>query len=174
MPSIHVCSLARIADTVAETGARHLLTLINAATPVPRPESIPAANHLFIGVNDIVEPMDGMTPPNLDHVAALIDFARTWDRTSPMVVHCFAGISRSTAAAYIIACTLRPDLDERALATSIRAQSPTATPNALLVRLADAHLGREGRMIAAIEAIGRGADAFEGHPIRIDIVASEP
>ncbi|MBP0574123.1 hypothetical protein J8J27_25825, partial [Mycobacterium tuberculosis] len=92
----------------------------------------------------------------------------------PMVVHCFAGISRSTAAAFIVACVLRPDLDEAELAASIRAQSPTATPNALLVRLADAHLGRNGRMIRAVDAIGRGADASEGHPIRIDIVVAEP
>lgn len=173
MPSIHVCSLSKIADTVAATGASHLLTLINATTVVARPESVPLENHLFLGFNDIVEPMEGMTPPALEHVEALIAFAQNWDRAKPMVVHCFAGISRSTAAAYIIACTLRPDLDEAELAALIRAQSPTATPNALMIRLADAHLGRDGRMIRAIEAIGRGADAFEGHPIRLDIVAVE-
>lgn len=174
MPSIHVCSLTKIADTVAATGASHLLTLINATTPVPRPDSIPADNHLFLGFNDIIEPAEGMTPPGLAHVEALIAFAERWDREKPMVVHCFAGISRSTAAAYIIACTLRPDLDEAELAAAIRAQSPTATPNALMIRLADGHLGRDGRMVRAIEAIGRGEDAFEGHPIRIDIVVGEP
>lgn len=172
MPSIHVCSLSKIGDTVAATGASHLLTLINATTPVPRPDSIPEENHLFLGFNDIVEPMEGMTPPSLDHVIALIDFAKSWDRDKPMVVHCFAGISRSTAAAYIIACALNPERDEAELAAALRAQSPTATPNARLIRFADAHLDRDGRMIRAIEAIGRGEDAFEGHPIQIDIVVA--
>ena len=174
MPSIHVCSLSRIGETVAATGASHLLTLINDRTPVPRPDSVPPENHLFLAFNDIVEPIEGMTPPAVEHVVALIDFARRWDRARPMVVHCFAGISRSTAAAFIIACVLRPDLDERDVAASIRAQSPTATPNARLIRLADGYLGRDGRMVAAIAAIGRGEDAFEGDPIKLDIVVTEP
>jgi predicted protein tyrosine phosphatase len=173
VPSIHVCSLSKIADTVAATGASHLLTLINATTPVPRPESVPAENHLFLGFNDITEPMEGMTHPTLEHVKEVVAFAKSWDREKPMVVHCFAGISRSTAAAYIIACVLRPDLDEAELAASIRAQSPTATPNALLIRLADEYLGRDGRMIKAIAAIGRGEDAFEGHPVCIEIIVPD-
>ena len=47
--------------------------------------------------------------------------------------------------------------------------SPSATPNIRLVTLADAMLGRQGRMIEAIEAIGRGADAFEGVPFALPI-----
>ncbi|NJL50651.1 MAG: tyrosine protein phosphatase, partial [Blastochloris sp.] len=56
---IHVCSLARLHDTVAACGARHVVTLINEATPVPRPASILESNHLLIGINDIVEDMPG-------------------------------------------------------------------------------------------------------------------
>ena len=42
MTAIHVCSLTRLEETVTLTGARHVITLINAGTPVPRPASIPA------------------------------------------------------------------------------------------------------------------------------------
>lgn len=79
-----------------------------------------------------------------------------------MVIHCWAGVSRSTAGAFTALCLFRPDLPETVIAERLRARSPEATPNARLVALADARLGREGRMIEAIRRIGRGADAFEG------------
>jgi predicted protein tyrosine phosphatase len=164
MPAVHVCPLSRVAATVEASGASHLITLINVATPVARPDSIQAENHLFIGINDIVEPMDGMVVPAEDHVRTLIDFVETWDQERPLVVHCFAGISRSTAAAYIALCVARPERDEREIAQALRQASPLATPNALLVAIADRLLERDGRMVAAIEEIGRGDMAVENVP----------
>ena len=169
MPRIHVCSLARVPHTVAETGASHLVTLINLGTPVERPASIAAERHLFLGINDIIEPMEGMIHPAEEHVATLLDFVRGWNQEKPIVVHCFAGISRSTAAAFITLCALRPERDETEIAAQIRKLSPPATPNLLLVRLADHVLGRGGRMVSAIEAIGRGHEAFEGHPFALTL-----
>lgn len=169
MPRIHVCSLARIEDAVRETGARSMVTLINPDYPVTRPQLIEAARHLHISVSDIVDPLDGHVLPDASHVSQLLDFVRAWDRAHPLLIHCYAGVSRSTAAAFITACALRPDRDEHALAAHIRAASPTATPNARLVAQADAALGRSGRMIAAVAAIGRGEDCFEGVPFAIEI-----
>lgn len=164
MPAVHVCPLSQVAATVEASGASHLITLINVATPVARPDSIPADNHLFIGINDIVEPMDGMVLPAEDHVRTLIRFVEGWDQKRPLVVHCFAGISRSTAAAYIALCVARPERDEREIAQALRQASPLATPNALLVAIADRLLERDGRMAAAIEEIGRGDTAVENVP----------
>lgn len=161
---LHVCGLSDLADTVDRTGASHVLTVINAGTPVDRPRGISAENHLFLGFNDIVEPLDGFTPPGRDHVEQVIEFGLAWDRAQPMVIHCFAGISRSTSSAYAIACALFPDADEQALARALRRASPSATPNALIVSHADEILGRNGRMVAAIRDIGRGEDAFGGTP----------
>ena len=146
------------------TGARRLVTLINSATPVARPASIAEADHLLLGVSDIVEPLDGHIVPAEEHVRRLIAFAGSSDRAAPLVVHCWAGVSRSTAAAYAMACALDPRRDEMEAALALRAASPTATPNPRLVALADRCLGREGRMVAAIAAIGRGTDCFEGTP----------
>jgi predicted protein tyrosine phosphatase len=81
-----------------------------------------------------------------------------------MLIHCWAGISRSTAAAYTALCLFRPGAAEEELAFELRAASPSATPNKLIVSLADDVLGRNGRMVKAIAKIGRGADAFEGTP----------
>ena len=61
-----------------------------------------------------------------------------------MVVHCWAGISRSTAAAFISLCAINPDAPEELIAARLREASPTAYPNRLMVRLADAALGPPG------------------------------
>lgn len=164
MSTLHVSPLSRLDETVAAARARHLVTLINVGTAVPRPAGIAPERHLFLGMSDINQALDGHTLAGQEHIARLLAFLRDWDREAPMVIHCWAGISRSTAAAYIAACTLGPDHDEEDLADALRTAAPSATPNARLVALADAALGRRGRMIRAIERIGRGTDAFEGTP----------
>ncbi len=166
---IHVCSLARLHDTVEETGAGHVVTLLKDTDRVERPKSIVEANHLILGMDDISVPMDGYVMPCDEHVTRLIAFVRGWDRAKPMVVHCYAGISRSTAGAYVAACALNPRRDELALARELRRLSATATPNIRIVSLADRMLGRGGRMVEAIDSIGRGELAYEGVPFRLDL-----
>ena len=166
---IHVCSLSKLEETVARSGAERVLSLLAAGTEVMRPVSIARENHLHLVMHDIAVAQDGMTMPGEDHVRNLLDFARKWDRAKPMVVHCYAGISRSTASAYIIAAALAPKRDEAELAQTLRKLSPSATPNPRLIAVADTLLSRQGRMIEAIEAIGRGADAFEGTPFALKI-----
>jgi predicted protein tyrosine phosphatase len=169
MPRIHVCSLTKIADTVRETGARSMVTLINPMFPVERPGEIEAERHLHISVSDIIEHLDGHVAPDVAHVQTLLDFVRAWDRAHPLLIHCYAGVSRSTAAAYVTACALRRDYCEFETAQKLRALSPTATPNARIIAIADDILGRGGRMITAINEIGRGADCYEGVPFALDV-----
>lgn len=166
---IHVCALSRLHETVEKTGARHVITLINGGTAVTRPSNVDPTNHLFLGMNDIVEELEGMVAPGAAHLSDLFDFVAAWPREAPLVIHCYAGISRSTAAAYATLCALLPDVHEMDLAIRLRHASPTATPNARIVALADAALNRDGRMVAAISAIGRGAYAFEGEPFRLSL-----
>ena len=166
---IHVCSLARLHDTVRETGARHVVTLIKDVSLVHRPASIAAENHLLLDMDDITDHVEGYVAPAAAHVGDLLRFVRAWDRAAPLVVHCYAGISRSTAGAFVTACALNPRRDEAAIARLIRGASPTAMPNRRLVSLADRMMGRNGRMVAAIEAMGPGVSAYEGHPFRLDL-----
>ncbi|WP_421724471.1 tyrosine phosphatase family protein [Bauldia sp.] len=169
MPHVHVCPLSQLAETVAVSGASHLISIVNEGTPVDRPAAIPEANHLFIGVNDIVEPAEGMTAPETEHVGELIAFIKNWPAARPLVVHCYAGISRSTAGAFIALCAARPDRDEMATARRLREAAPTATPNIRIVALADTLLDRDGRMVRAVQAIGRGELAFEGTPFALPL-----
>ncbi len=105
----------------------------------------------FAGTGDLVAPAE-------EHVAQLIDFARQWDRASPMVIHCWMGVSRSPAAAVIASLAVDPDEDDVELAARLRQVAPHATPNPRLIEFGDRLLGRNGRLIAAIKRIGRGAE----------------
>jgi len=169
LPSLHVSPLSRLHETVTAVRARHLVTLINVGTVVERPAGIDADSHLFLGMSDISQALDGHVLAGQDHVVRLLAFLRGWDRQAPMVIHCWAGISRSTAAAFIAACAFGPERDEEAIADTLRVAAPSATPNARLVALADTMLARNGRMVRAIERIGRGADAFEGTPFQMPL-----
>jgi predicted protein tyrosine phosphatase len=160
--TIYVAPLSRVERAVSDFGVSHIVTLINGETLVTTPPSVLPDRHLKLAMNDICEPENGLVLPCDEHVAELVRFARDWDRRAPLLIHCWAGISRSTAAAYISLCALNPDRSEFDLARTLRHASPTAYPNRLLVRLADATLGRSGRMIAAVEGIGRGKIAEEG------------
>ena len=179
--AIYVCPLDDVDQVVAKHTPSHMVTLINAEMQVATPAAIADDNHLRLTMHDICEPKDGYTAPSRDHIAALLAFGQDWltpdqdgaNTPAPMLIHCWAGISRSTAAAYILLCALNPDCHEQDIATRLRAASDTATPNPMMVRLADDLLGREGRMVAAIAAIGRGAWAAEGRvfslPARLSV-----
>lgn len=169
MSRVYVCPLSRLRQTVRRSGARTLLTLINKDTAVTRPEAIERDRHLFLAMSDIVVDEDGHILPADSHVEDLLAFVRRWDQTAPLLIHCYAGVSRSTAAAYITACALAPERAEAEIATTLRRASPTATPNSRLVAIADAVLGRKGRMIESIAAIGRGRECFEGIPFSLEI-----
>jgi predicted protein tyrosine phosphatase len=170
---INVCPLSLVDATVLATGARQILTLLNVGTKMVRPVSVEERMHLFLGMSDIIEAAEGHILPGEDHLSQLLRFVRNWDQQTPLVIHCYAGVSRSTAAAYIAVCALHPQACEFELARRLREMSPTATPNARLVALADEHLRRDGRMIAAIAEIGRGRDCYEGDPFAFEIGALE-
>lgn len=169
MPTLHVCPLSSLEKTIAAVAPSHLVSLMSVGAEIERPASIAPAHHLSISVNDIVEPREGYVLAGPEHMEKLLAFVRAWDQQAPLLFHCWAGISRSTAAAYIAACALAPERDEAELARALRAAAPSATPNARFVALADDLLNRQGRMVEAIRAIGRGAEAMEGSPFMLQL-----
>jgi predicted protein tyrosine phosphatase len=166
---IHVCSLAALPSTVKATGASHVLTVMANVAQVQRPESVLAANHLKVQMDDITEQLEGFVAPTETHVEQVLNFVRGWDRQAPLVIHCYAGISRSTASAFAAVCALNPHREEIAIARQIRSASAIASPNRLIVSLADKALGRDGRMLRALDEMGPGSMTTEGRPFRIDL-----
>lgn len=137
----------------------HRVDLVVSLISPDAPDLSPPADLVF-RFNDIYAPRPGLVPPSKPVVEAIL--ALPAPRASIMLLHCHAGISRSTAAAYAMACQNTGPGQEEALAKFLRAASPEATPNRLMVALADELLDRGGAMVRAIAALGRGVEAFEG------------
>jgi predicted protein tyrosine phosphatase len=165
-----VCSLNDLPGVVAARRPSHMLTLLDPATPIETPADLLPARRLRLNVDDISQAMDGYVLPGEDCVTAVIEFGRGWDASAPMVVHCFAGISRSTASAFAIACDRNPDASEFAIARALRQAAPHAFPNRRIVALADDLLGRGGRMVDAVEAIGGNGFVTSGVPFDLPVL----
>jgi predicted protein tyrosine phosphatase len=140
-------------DVVERMRPHGLISLLPAANQPPTPLEIRKGGHLRILVDDIDEPQPGYTAPARAHVAELVGFLRATPPRASLVIHCLAGVSRSTAAA-LIALALDAPGREAEAARVLREASPFASPNRLLVSLADRELGRKGALVAALDAMG--------------------
>ncbi len=172
MPHLVVCSLFDLDATARAHGPREMISLVDKRNDVERPASVDPKRHLSLNINDINTRIEGLQSPEESHIQSLTEFVQAWDRSAPLLIHCWMGISRSTAAAYITALALNPRLGEGNVADELRRRSPSATPNARMVALADALLHRDGRMVSAIKRIGRGAEASRGVPFVLPLEIS--
>ena len=171
--SIHITPLERLEETLANVragvgqGGVYVCGLLG---PDMQHPALPVAEErrLRLNFHDVAHAREGFTPPEVEHIRALLAFAKRWraaEDAPALVLHCWMGISRSPAAAYIVQCALNPQVNELALAQELRRLAPLVTPNPRLVALADELLGKGGRMVAAARAIGRGEEAFIGQPV---------
>ena len=169
MSVILVTPLSAVEDTIRRYRPSHMMTLLSPEHMIETPAGIEAAQHLRLGVNDVSEVEAAEVPPSAHHVAEIVAFGRSWPAEAPLLVHCWAGISRSTAAAYIVLCDRFGPGTEIEIAQALRVRAPHAYPNSLMVSLADLALGREGRMIRAVNMIGRGKIVAEGECIELPL-----
>jgi len=157
---IVVAPLHELDDALARWRPSHVISLASPGADTERlPDDVETLRLIF---HDIVEPQPDLAMATADDVGALLDFGLRWSGDRPLLIHCWAGVSRSPAAAYVIACARNPTRDEAALAARLRTAAPFATPNRHVVALGDAALDRDGAMEAAITGIGRGAEVGLG------------
>ena len=171
---IWVSSLRQVHETAAGASPASVVSLLSPGDIFPSIEGLDADEHHKVHLHDIREPMDGHVTPGEEHVSNLISFLKGWDPDGPLLVHCWAGISRSTATAFIAACMHNEKADEQEIISAIADASPTAYPNTLIVAHADNILGRNGRMQAAADAMcadedrrARAYGALESVPFHI-------
>ena len=162
-----VSPLPQVEELLAEHQPSHLVTLASPGADA----AFEAEHRLDLRFNDIAVPHEGLVAPSMEHVEALLAFAEGWTGARPLLIHCWAGVSRSTAAAYVIACARTAPGREAAWAARLRDAAPTATPNPLIVALADRLLDRGGAMVRAVEAIGRGAETDWGDPFELNLTS---
>ena len=120
--------------------------------------------YLRLDMHDVSAPTPGLTLADEDLISRLLAFALAAPEPDCILLHCWFGVSRSPASAFVLACAARPGLAEPVLARRLRVASPICTPNRRLVELGDAWLQRNGRMLHAIDEIGRGAEYRSPEP----------
>jgi predicted protein tyrosine phosphatase len=158
---IIICSLADLPGAIKDEGPHGVVSLLGPELMIPELKGF-EGRHLRLEMNDIAEQVPGQILPHDTHVDELLSFVDTWPKDAPLIIHCWAGISRSTAASLITQAHLHPDADEGALAADLAKAAPHARPNRRLVELADDILDRKGRLIEAAELVYRDEPVFEG------------
>jgi len=165
---IHVCGLQFVPEIAERARPSRVVSLLAPEDEFPQLAGFESDEHHHkVAIDDIRGPDPDKTAPEPVHMRAVVRFLEGWDPATPLLVHCWAGISRSTATAFTAACLHNPNADEVQIAAALRAASPTAYPNTRLVAFADDILGRRGRMIAAVEAMGRGEVAMMAEPFHL-------
>jgi predicted protein tyrosine phosphatase len=154
MPHLLVSPLSNLGDALDSHGPSHLISLLSPEHMIDTPMGFPPGRHLRLGVNDIVDPAAGTAPPAREHIDALLEFSRGWDTSQPLLIHCWAGISRSMASAFTILCDRLEPGRELEIARAMRRRAPHAQPNRLLISHADDALRRRGAMVAAVNGMG--------------------
>jgi predicted protein tyrosine phosphatase len=164
LPMIYISNIDDMPHHVRTLAPSHLISVV-APEEQPAPVAeVPAERHLRLAVHDIAEEMAGYIAPGAEHIDELIRFVRDWPAERPLLVHCIAGVSRSTAAA-LIALVSRSEGSEGEAALRLRARSPHAQPNRRMIALADDLLGCDGRLIASREAMGTGIHGVMRAPL---------
>jgi predicted protein tyrosine phosphatase len=152
--TIFVCPLSRLPENLARHQPERVVSLLDPDMEFPDLGPAYADRHLRLMFHDIHVPCENMVVPGAKHIDLLLTFLKQWNPQNGILIHCRAGIGRSTAAAFVAACLHNPEVDELQIAAHLRSASPFARPNETLIRIADMALGRKGRMSAAIASTG--------------------
>lgn len=153
-----VCGIEELIDH-AELGVSHVLSILDPDHPVPEAfGSFGEHARLELRFHDVIEEGGTQLAPRAEDVAAILRFGRDLEAeaTPPrLLVHCHAGISRSTAALALVMAQAQPAMPAEAILQGILARREKAWPNLRMLEFGDAMLGRGGSLPAAAAPLYR-------------------
>lgn len=161
---IWISSLRDVHHAHAQSSPAKVMSLLSPGSDFPSFDGYNHDRHHRIEIHDILEDMGARAAPREHHVESIIGHLKDWQPDDALLVHCWAGMSRSTATAYIAACLHNPHADEEEIGRALADASSTAFPNTRIVAIADEILERSGRMERAAKKIredeGRLAEIY--------------
>ena len=166
-----VCRACDLASLAAELRPSRILSIAEPGFRNLTPAGIDPDRHLHLNFDDIAEPISGYVAPSERHVASIIDLAADLTKTDRILVHCQAGISRSSAAALIMLAVRNPG-HERTIAMRLREEGPWFVPNRLMVHIADRLIGRGALLSAALASMGPPTMLLNSRPVQLPLSLS--
>ncbi len=165
-----VSSLESTQDVWRERRPVRVISLLAGDEETPVFDGLSPANHLKLCVDaeSCARTIDNAARLRAEEI---IRFMSDWNGEGDILVHCKRGISRSTAAAFIIMCMQRPDAPEADLLAQLRARAVYADPCPLLIAYADELLGRGGAMIDAVDDLPPPCPSISAPTSMIDVGA---
>jgi predicted protein tyrosine phosphatase len=159
LPQLTICGLEEL-DDHSTRQVTHVLSILDPEWPEPAAFLAYEPHHRrILHFHDEILPSPGMQLPHRAHVEEILTFGRSWQRDlasntdAHLLIHCHAGISRSTAAMTALLAQARPDRDEDSVVEHIAHIRPKAWPNWLMIGFADAILERDGRLKQAVRRL---------------------
>src|ERR1700722_20281381 len=139
MPAMDVtiCGLEEL-GLHRQAGVSHVLSILDPDWPEPSEFALwQRHDRLQLRFYDVIDGTDLMAPPGADHVAAILEFGRglPTDRPVHLLVHCHAGVSRSTAAALLLLAQRDPARDPGDIVDDIVRRRPQAWPNLRIIEI---------------------------------------
>jgi predicted protein tyrosine phosphatase len=149
-----ICGLDELADHNAR-GVSHVLSILDPGWPEPQAFwAFDPHMRTTLHFHDAIEPAPGIVLPRRENVEAILNFGRdVGNDLRHLLIHCHAGISRSTAAMTMILAQAFPSESEDAIADRLVDIRPQAWPNSLMIAFADQILDRGGRLKAAVKKV---------------------
>ena len=143
-PSIQICSL-QTAKEIDHSIYDGVITIENSLVDEPLRINQAKCTQLVLCFDDIASPKDDWVLPSKKHVQSALNFADELNGSS-LLIHCHAGISRSSAIALAIIAKRLGAEKEKQACIELEKVNPNSAPNALVIRLADEILERGGAL----------------------------
>lgn len=147
-PPHFVCGIGELHAAPLKT-ARRVISILDPVAPKPPELANLRSTVLTLRFDDVIVAGEPYRAPARADIERLLAFDREHQPGDALVIHCHAGISRSTAAFAILLAARRPGTEAQVFA-ELRAVRPRAWPNSLMIALADDILGTRGRLVAEL------------------------
>ena len=160
---ITICGLEELAGHCEVAGVTHVLSILDPGFPEPDPiRTFALDRRLKLHFHDVIDAAPGWLPPERWDVELLLAFGRNLGgmadyigSSTHLLIHCHAGVSRSTASAILLLAQRDPARAAHEIVGQVIRLRPRAWPNLRIIEMGDQLLGRDGEIVAAVGSLYR-------------------